>query len=313
MRFVLLDLMRAVAIIMLVFGHVAWKINLPIRRFFGIEGFYYVTLGGLAVTIFLILSGVVLELNYGSKKPKLGHFMLKRYLKIYPVYYMTVILGIMVIFVRQYYRTGSPVPDEQIMTGTNLIGSLTGMYCFFGQWGGPFVSTGWFIGVIMSLYLIYPVLSKAIRQRPNTTLAALLIISVISRLIMGKYQPLPDRALEWFPLCRIFEFGLGVYLAHSLSPDFWLSFNKAKPLAPTLAFISNISLPLFLVHYPMMFLISHFTRGGMNSLLAVAIYLVACMLISYIIMLIDKLVPRKAILTLLTRKEMASSPVPQTS
>ena len=103
-----------------------------------------------------------------------------------------------------------------------------------------------------------------------------------------------------------------MYLAHSIKPKFWLSLNKVGPLAPILAFISDISLPLFLVHFPLMFLITHFTRAGVKTILAVTIYLVVCIIISYIILLIDKLVPRKAILARLTAKNTPSSPIPPT-
>ncbi len=67
MRSLLLDLIRSVAIILVLVAHIGQAFESPVGMFFGIPNFYYVSLGGLAVTIFLILSGLTLELSYGSR------------------------------------------------------------------------------------------------------------------------------------------------------------------------------------------------------------------------------------------------------
>ena len=66
MRFIGLDLVRCLAIALLLLAHIGYAIKSPIGNAFGLRNFYYVSFGGLAVTIFLILSGVVLELQYVS-------------------------------------------------------------------------------------------------------------------------------------------------------------------------------------------------------------------------------------------------------
>jgi len=40
--------------------------------FFGIKNFYYVSLGGVGVTVFLILSGILLGLTEGNKTLRIG-------------------------------------------------------------------------------------------------------------------------------------------------------------------------------------------------------------------------------------------------
>jgi peptidoglycan/LPS O-acetylase OafA/YrhL len=59
MKFIGLDLIRCVAIVLLLLAHISQAINNPFGSF-DIPHFYHVSLGGGAVTIYLILSGIVL-------------------------------------------------------------------------------------------------------------------------------------------------------------------------------------------------------------------------------------------------------------
>ncbi len=118
--------------------------------------------------------------------------------------------------------------------------TLTGTYAFAGRWGGPFLNTSWFIGLIFVLYLVFPWLSRAISARPALTMAALLALSLASRALLGRYGWLPGRPLDWFPPCRVFEFGLGIWLAGaysraSLRP---LSLGRLDPLIIAAAALS---------------------------------------------------------------------------
>jgi len=64
-RFSLLDLARVIAIVLVLIAHIGQAVGNPIGEFFGVENFYWVSVGGVGVTLFLILSGLALELNYG--------------------------------------------------------------------------------------------------------------------------------------------------------------------------------------------------------------------------------------------------------
>src|SRR5713226_2596915 len=90
--------------------------------------------------------------------------------------------------------------------------TITG-FCAFAGAGilGCSLIPAWFIGLILSLYAVYPWLSRLMNRTPRATLLALLLISLASRLTVEGY--LQNYPLEWFPLCRVFEFGLGIYLA----------------------------------------------------------------------------------------------------
>ncbi len=279
-RYILLDVIRTVAIVLLISGHIFQTIGSPAGDFFGIKNFYYVSIGGLAVTIFLILSGISLELNHGQKEIQYGHFLIGRILRIYPIYLLSLMVGfVFYLFYNNFQCVGCSVFD--------IFASLTGTYAFFGQWGGPFVATSWFIGLIMVLYLFYPFISKLMKTKPNLTIFSLLVISGGTRYILGHYNILPERPLDWFPLSRLFEFGFGVYLVNILKNDFWKKMNGLKTFAPLFLEISKISFPLFLIHFPLLKLIRTFYNyAGLN--LAIILYLLICIFLSWLILFLNK-------------------------
>lgn len=284
-RSVLLDTIRSFAIGLVVLGHIFQTIGNRAGGFFGIENFYYVSIGGIGVTVFLILSGISLELSYGKKQITYTHFIMGRIFRIYPIYYMSLLLGLIIYL---FYNHFSCVDCNL----SNLFFSVTGTYAFAGLWGGPFVATSWFIGLIMSLYLFYPLLSKLIKIRPLFILIIIFLISLFTRFILGNYHILPERPLDWFPLARIFEFGLGIYLVQVFKNNIWGVLNKYKNIGAILYQISAISFPLFLVHYPLLKLIKTFSDTTSLNL-SILLYLIISILFGFIILGINNKIIKK--------------------
>ena len=294
MRFIVLDIIRCAAIILLIIAHIAQVFHSPVGGYFGIPNFYRVTLGGFAVTIFLILSGFVLQLRYGQNKITYNQFILKRILRIYPIYYMSLFLGIFVYFVKNRLLETDNINILFSFSNFSIVDilcSVTGCYAFVGKWGGLFVATSWYIGLIMAMYLCFPLLSKYIIQSPLRTIFLLFLITVMSRLILGQFEILPKRPLDWFPLCRTFEFGLGIYLADIINFNKKTEYNYI--LLSAISFVSNISFPLFLVHYPLLFIIKYRNLLGFNEVTSIALFLALSVLISHIFLFIDNKIPKK--------------------
>lgn len=296
MKLVGLDLMRCVAIVLLLLAHIGQAINSPIGSFFGVPHFYYVSLGGLAVTIFLILSGAVLELQYGRKNIRYWQFLAKRCLRIYPVYYLSLVLGIMIYFIRSYHDTGHFLAGFSKLGVIDIVLSATGGYAFAGRWGGPFVATSWFIALIMTMYMLFPFLSRQLKEYPNISISILLLLSFLSRLILGKYEVLATRPLDWFPLCRVFEFSLGIYLSIVLPRISFNYLEASRRLRSSILSVSKISFPLFLIHYPLLFIISFLTNIGVDQLAAICLFLLVSIALSSIALAIDNRIPRSLIL-----------------
>ncbi len=301
MRFLLLDFVRGIAITLVLTAHVGQAIESPIGMFFGIQNFYYVSLGGIAVTIFLILSGIVLELNYASKEINFNRFITKRILRIQPVYYLSLIVGIVVFVGKQIFYTGDISKVFAIINAFDLIGTITGFYAFMGLWGGPFLQTSWFISLIITMYALYPIISKSMRQVPHSTIIILLTISTFTRFMIGKYELLAGRPLDWFPFCRVFEFAFGVYLVRVLKSTVWISLNKYEKIGPILGLVSGLSFPLFLVHYPILHIMMYFIQNGFSILLCILAFIFISILISWIIYNFDQRLPRQFVMDLFFR------------
>ena len=77
--------------------------------------------------------------------------MIRRVVRIYPVYYLSLVLAIPVYFIQQHMA----------LHWWDIPLTLTGFYAFAGEWGGPFIATSWFLGLIVVMYSIYPALSCA--------------------------------------------------------------------------------------------------------------------------------------------------------
>ena len=285
-RFVLLDLIRSLAIIGVVFAHIAQTVQSPLGGPFGIKNFYYVTLGGVSVTIFIVLSGLVLELKYKHFNLHYLSFIRKRILRLYPTYILSLLIGIIIyIYLNQFELLPATYRSLSIL---DLLCSLTASYVFFGKWGGPFVSTSWFLGVIFSLYLFYPYIASKIRKYPHISITILLLISSLSRFALGKYDLLPHRPLDWFPLCRFFEFGLGIYLANFLREESLKVINDIPRIKDIIVFMSKISFPLFLVHRPILNMIRYTQIKYVEPTVWIPIFLMTSLLISWLFLKTDK-------------------------
>jgi peptidoglycan/LPS O-acetylase OafA/YrhL len=113
---------------------------------------------------------------------------------------------------------------------------------------------------------------------------------------VGKYEILPMRPLDWFPLCRIFEFSLGIYLSIVLPRTPLNYIESSGRSASFISFIAKISFPLFLIHYPLLFIIGYLTRRGVDELLAICLFILVSLTLSWIILAIDSRLPRSNIL-----------------
>jgi peptidoglycan/LPS O-acetylase OafA/YrhL len=274
-RSVLLDVFRTLAISLVVFSHVSEYLKTPYGAYFGIKNFYFVTIGGIGVTFFIVLSGIAIERRYHGRRMPFGQFISRRLYRVYPAYYLCLFLAIVVYIARNNFQCAA-------CESTSILGSITGMNAFMGRWGGPFIAPSWFIGTIVVMYLLYPTITRMMRRRPHLTVAALLVTSVGCRLLIGEYDLLPVRPLDWFPLCRVFEFGFGVYLAQRLGEGFWLCANGYKRLGGVFEQIADISYPLFMVHWTMLLVIDYFL-AIVGTYVTVALYLALSVAVSIVV------------------------------
>lgn len=285
MRHSLLDLFRALAIILVIIYHIGLEINSASSAPIFILGqIYPVNLGNLGVIIFIILSGLVLELKYGKQKINYFEFIVKRFLRIYSTLFFCLIVGALI-----YYLVPKDIlsldPYYVPMVGlSDLVCSLTGFCNFLLRVGGPFLPTSWFIGIIVPLYLLFPLLSKKFKNKPLAALFVSFLITLFFRFIMAADPLTFFRLFGFAPLLFIFEFGLGIYLARMVNPKLWLSLNKYIKTSAVLSYLGVLSFPLFLLHYPFLFIINYFSERGISYLISIPLYLFAALISSFLIL-----------------------------
>ena len=116
--------------------------------------------GNFGVALFFLLSGYALMLRYGENCP-LGSFYKKRFLSIYPLYW---ICFFSLFFYSDILHGNMPagVPKWSIVWSVLAMdGYLSGVLPTFYLLGE------WFVGCIVLLYLIFPLLRAGLRARPR--------------------------------------------------------------------------------------------------------------------------------------------------
>ncbi|GGO87229.1 hypothetical protein GCM10011348_39930 [Marinobacterium nitratireducens] len=288
----LLDSLRILAIALVLIAHIGQLLGHASGDFFGLKNFYFVSLGGLGVSLFLVLSGALAGLGNASRRNGYPHYLLKKVMRIYPLYWLSVPLAMLGYALGAGLLAGD-VP-EMFPNGfaTDLLGSLSGFYAWIGLWGGPYNPPSWYISLIMSLYVLAPAMLWFMKRWPHRTLGALLAISLAARYYVGQwglpfmvpslfeqvegwlyrqYGFMPGRPGDWFPPCRLFEFGLGIYLAQNLPQALWS--GSRLPFGNATRLLADLSFPLFLIHYPFLFLVPSLMAQGLSEWLAIAVYL----------------------------------------
>ncbi|MGB2131017.1 MAG: acyltransferase, partial [Marinobacterium sp.] len=104
-----------------------------------------------------------------------------------------------------------------------------------------------------------------------------------------QYGFMPGRPGDWFPPCRLFEFGLGLYLALRLPKAFWS--RLTLPAGAVVRWLSDLAFALFLVHYPFLFLVPILLDAGLPAAVAITIYLALMLLAADLLNRLERRLP----------------------
>lgn len=128
-----------------------------------------VYIGDLGVSLFLIISGAALMYVY-EQECRLKTFYKKRFLNIYPMFW----LGYLCVFLVEFYRNQGLNPD---IPRYKILYSILGMDAYMSAFGDVnFSMVGeWFLGFIILFYLIFPALRKWMLVHPVSLAAAALV------------------------------------------------------------------------------------------------------------------------------------------
>jgi len=206
-----LDVLRVLAMFFVITYHFGCEYaaaGLPFINLFCTTSNY--DFGNIAVTIFIALSGGLLYKRYGDIGRDLKTFYVKRAKAIYPPFWI-LSLYIPLSMIRHLVTDGSAFflgnPVSLLLTVIGFDGyvKLFGIstYAFCGDW---------FVGAIVLLYLLYPLLAKCYRNFPVVTLIVLAGLYASQFLLPAEH----DGILSALPATLMFKFVIGFALIENL-------------------------------------------------------------------------------------------------
>lgn len=260
-RIFYLDFVRAIAVFLILLTHYN-------ARYL----FYYMTpempqnailtlypfnnyVGNLGVSLFFIISGAALLYVY-KERCELKHFYQKRFMSIYPMFWIAYVIAFLIIFfnIKQMYHADVPKYDF-LYTLLGMDGYLMGIvptYYILGEW---------FLGFIILLYLIFPLLRKEYLSHPIRLCTFVILLYV------------PFVVHSWFP-----QFGTAKILFVRL-PEFvfgMLFLDKIKKVKPWMLLVSVAILGLNMIIRPA------FPESVQTTYIGIAFFMVLVFLANYL-------------------------------
>ncbi len=216
--------LRFVAALAVVVSH--FMANRVVPRYDAAVGF--LDGGRTAVSLFFVLSGFVLALNYPSVqgRAQLRRFYVARFSRIYPMVLLALVVSTPTVLyalsapdcLLQWYSVDSAAGPK---LAASLIAQLTMLTAWFPlaainqPWNGP----AWSVSCEVFFYLLFPLLIAALAGRRLRVLAAVVLSGWAAQAawIWGVRAVLPANrggfVVSQFPVTHLFEFVLGICAA----------------------------------------------------------------------------------------------------
>ncbi|MFM1876175.1 MAG: hypothetical protein RL266_1912 [Bacteroidota bacterium] len=194
-----LNALRFIAASMVLIGHTE-----QIKGFHGYKCYFHqfpwLFQGGhLAVIFFFVLSGFlithIIKAKLLENNFSVSNFYKKRIVRIWPLYYFIVVLGLYIIPQASFMAHNSEFVDSLSQLNANQRGWSTAFFLivlpnlslFFGTF--EYIGHTWSIGVEEQFYLIWPLLMKWFRTASMKLLLGVLMVVWTTRYVSG--------ALDW--------------------------------------------------------------------------------------------------------------------
>jgi len=243
-RLVSVDLIRTLAIILVVGFHIIFNFNFDSS---------YRWIGFTGISLFMIVSGFLLAKKYPSHDKFSLKWFLSRAIKIIAIYYLALV---MVAFLL----------GKQVYSG-NVFLNLLSHFFFLDfvsvDFAYSFISSAWFLVPLVALYLLFPYINKYVSKGRGFLFLAF-VVTIAARVTYDAYT-------SYNPVFFLAEFAFGIALAKGrkiealvlsiltifVMPEMVLPFlifyfllmidEKYLP-AKTLSFIGRNTIILFLFH-----------------------------------------------------------------
>lgn len=190
-----LDALRAIAALMVIFFHFSEELSVGNFAFgqYGVEIFF--TISGFLITSILLKQKAVAAQPF----KKIGYFLMKRVLRLFPIYYLLLLLFTILTFI-----TKDPVwdPGEGVYYYTY---SANILFYISGQ-NAPQLNHVWSLAVEEQFYLVWPFLVLFIQNRK----LLLIIVALIIGSLIFKFMDIENS--RFLPLYNFDTLGLGALI-----------------------------------------------------------------------------------------------------
>ena len=186
---------RVLATIGIIFFHFFYDSKCSTKLLFQTETSFF---GYIWVTCFFVISGAVLYYNY-PKNFSLKTFYFKRWKSIFPIFYLSWLFWYTVVAIsrKTLFWGGNPL---------KLILSFFGIDGYFYYILPNYYLVGeWFLGAIIFLYVLYPLLCRCINK--NILIIPVIVLLVCIDAYTTKFLITPD-ILRPFIYIGLFYFGM---------------------------------------------------------------------------------------------------------
>ncbi|OEU43922.1 hypothetical protein BGV40_01295 [Methanosarcina sp. Ant1] len=260
-RLLFIDILKIIGIGCVLFWHLFFN-TYNLVWFLPLYGMLH--LGGLGVILFLIASGAALtynQYNFNDVKNILI-FYYKRLVRVYPAMWLTTLFTFLLL------------PSSfQNIDYIKLLEELTGFYYYFNKTTPIINSSIWFIGLIIILYILYPLLYNIIRKYRYYGFIVIFIISMATRIYLYNNP-------GFFGYTNLFYFGVIPNLWAFCLGMFIMSINlypKFESKNIIIKELSNLSFYIYLLQFA---IIPIYT-------LSKPLFLIEILFFSYMFMLTD--------------------------
>lgn len=183
-----------------------------------------------AVSLFFILSGASLMLSSRRAFTLSGYFK-RRFLSIYPLYWLSYAVVFFLVYVFRRVPMNKPLATLPLsfLAMDGLLADIFNTWYLVGEW---------FVGCIVLLYLLFPLLRLAVRRAPGLSL----LCAVLFALFLPKIYALP-LDITHFPLTRAPEMVLGMVYAEVFFPDGRSRAPSVRVLGSFFGITANVPIP----------------------------------------------------------------------
>lgn len=201
-RLFFLDFIRAISVLMIILYHFDLQLLAQSSSANTVPGLvvFHQAIGDLGVTLFIMISGVALMTSTSARFSAI-EFYKKRFLGIFPSYWIAYLAVGTALFVLRGGWVGDHEHWKILLTITGFDGltlyRVTNYY-LIGEW---------FIGFILCMYLMFPILRRGIIERPVVTCA---VAAVLFFVLHRNYDHLFVLNENRNPLVRLPEFLFGL-------------------------------------------------------------------------------------------------------